>query len=57
MWMDSPLKIKFNLSTQMAKIRVENRMGVNFNTGHMGPPPLKIKILKNGFLHARGDQK
>ena len=28
-----------------------------FNTGPYGDPPLKIKILKSGFLHAREDQK
>ena len=28
-----------------------------FNTGPYGGPPLKIKILKSGFLHAREDQK
>ena len=29
-----------------------------FNTGPYGdPPPLKIKISKSGFLHAREDQK
>ena len=26
-------------------------------TGPYGTPPLKIKILKSGFLHAREDQK
>ena len=28
-----------------------------FNTGPYGNPPLKIKILKSRFLHAREDQK
>ena len=28
-----------------------------FNTGPYGDPPLKIKISKRGFLHAREDQK
>ena len=28
-----------------------------FNTGPYGDPPLKIKNLKIGFLHAREDQK
>ena len=28
-----------------------------FNTGPYGDPPLKIKISKSGFLHAREDQK
>ena len=31
--------------------------GLIFNTGPYGDPPLKIKILKSGFLHAREDQK
>ena len=30
--------------------------GLIFNTGSYGEPPLKIKILKSVFLHARGDQ-
>ena len=29
----------------------------SFITGPYGDPPLKIKILKSGFLHAREDQK
>ena len=45
------------LGPQMAKIRVDNRKGVNFNTGPYGDPPLKIKILKIGVLHAREDQQ
>jgi len=28
-----------------------------FNTGPYGGPPLKIKISKSSFLHAREDQK
>ena len=35
-----------NPGPQMAKVRVDNRKGVNF-----------FKKLKSGFLHARGDQK
>ena len=31
--------------------------GLIFNTGPYLGPPLKIKILKSGFLHAREDQK
>ena len=31
--------------------------GPIFNTGPYGVPPLKIKIMKSGFLHARKDQK
>ena len=31
--------------------------GSIFNTGPYGDHPLKIKMLKNGFLHAREDQK
>ena len=47
-----------NLYVQLAKIRVDNQMA-NFNTGPYGTPPptLKIKTLKIGFVHARGDQK
>ena len=31
--------------------------GLIFNTGPYGDPPLKINILKIGFVHAREDQK
>ena len=31
--------------------------GLIFNTGPYGDSPLKINILKSGFLHAREDQK
>ena len=31
--------------------------GLIFNTGPYGDPPLKVKILKSGFMHAREDQK
>merc|ERR1712213_152855 len=46
-----------HLGPQMAKIRVDNRKRVIFNTGPYGDPPSKIRILKSGFLHAREDQK
>ena len=44
-----------NLGPQLAKIRVDNQMA-NSNTEPYGDPALKIKILKIGFVHARGDQ-
>ena len=31
--------------------------GLIFNTGPHGRSPLKIKIMKSGFLHASEDQK
>ena len=37
------------LGPQMAKIRVENRKGVNFYHWTIWGPPLKIKILKIGL--------
>merc|ERR1711923_336495 len=46
-----------HLGPQMAKIRVDNRKRVNFLHWTIWGPPLKIKILKSGFLHAREDQK
>ena len=39
------------LGPQMAKIRVENRKGVNFLHCTIWGPPLKIKILKIGLRH------
>ena len=45
-----------NLGPQMADISVDNQRA-NFNTGPYGDPPLKIKNLKIGFLHAREDRK
>ena len=44
-----------NLGLQMADISVDNQRA-NFNTEPYGDP-LKIKILKIGFVHARVDQK
>ena len=46
-----------NLGPQMSKIRVDNRKGLISNTGPYGDLPLKIRFLKSGSLHARGDQK
>ena len=40
-----------NLGPQMAKIRVDNRKGVNFLHWTIWGPPLKIKIPKIGFRH------
>ena len=42
------------LGPQMSDISVDNQRA-NFNTGPYGAR-LKIKILKNDFLHAREDQ-
>ena len=39
------------LGPQMAKIRVENRKGVNFEHWTIWGHPLKIKILKIGLRH------
>ena len=45
------------LGPQMSDISVDNQRA-NFNSGPLGTPlPLKIKILKIGFVHAREDPK
>ena len=41
---------------QIADISVDNRKVVNFQHWTIWEPPLKIKILKIGFVHAREDQ-
>ena len=48
---------KMNLGPQMAKIRLDIRKGVNFQHWTIWGTPLKIQILKIGFVHAREDQK
>ena len=45
-----------NLGPQMADISMDNQMA-DFNTRPYGDWPLKIKILKIGFVHAREDPK
>ena len=42
---------------QMADIRVDNRNWVDFEHWTILGPPLKLHILKIGFVHAREDKK